>query len=42
MESEKRMRMVFQIFPEILTAFNKEHLEMPTCLKEKNVQPCVN
>lgn len=36
MESEKRMRMVFQIFPEILGDSNKEHLEMLTYLKEKN------
>lgn len=35
-ESEKRMRMVFQIFPEILQDSNKEHQEMIKYIKEKN------
>ncbi|WP_371377060.1 GntR family transcriptional regulator [Sporomusa aerivorans] len=36
MESEKRMRMVFQIFPSILPDSFKEHHEMLTCFQEKN------
>jgi DNA-binding GntR family transcriptional regulator len=35
-ESEKRMRMVFEIFPEILPDSNKEHFEMLQYIKEKN------
>jgi len=35
-ESEKRMRMVFQIFPEILKHSNKEHYEMIQYIKENN------
>lgn len=35
-ESEKRMRMVFQIFPEILQDSSKEHQEMIEYIKEKN------
>lgn len=35
-ESEKRMRMVFQIFPEVLSDSSKEHGEMLKHLKEKN------
>ncbi|MHC1760112.1 MAG: GntR family transcriptional regulator [Negativicutes bacterium] len=38
MESEKRMRMVFQIFPEVLSDSSKEHAEMLTYMKEKNRQ----
>lgn len=38
MESEKRMRMVFQIFPEILQDSNKEHQEMIQHIKEKNAK----
>ncbi|EGO65680.1 GntR family transcriptional regulator [Acetonema longum] len=36
MESEKRMRMVFQIFPEILQDSHKEHQQMLQYVKERN------
>lgn len=35
MESEKRMRMVFEIFPEILEDSLKEHCQMLSFIKEK-------
>lgn len=38
MESEKRMRMIFQFFPEVLEDSPKEHAEMLSYIKEKNRQ----
>lgn len=38
MESEKRMRMVFQFFPEVLEDSQKEHAEMLSYIKDKNRQ----
>jgi DNA-binding GntR family transcriptional regulator len=35
-DSEKRMRMIFQLFPEILELSNKEHGLMVRYLKERN------
>jgi DNA-binding GntR family transcriptional regulator len=36
MDSEKRMRMIFQLFPEILELSNNEHGTMVQYLKERN------
>jgi DNA-binding GntR family transcriptional regulator len=36
MESEKRMRMIFQMFPEVLSDSSKEHAEMLIYMKENN------
>ena len=36
MESEKRMQMIFQLFPEILEISNKEHRMMLQFIKERN------
>jgi len=38
MDSEKRMRMIFQLFPEILDLSNKEHGMMVRYLKEHNAK----
>jgi DNA-binding GntR family transcriptional regulator len=35
-KSEKRMRMIFQIFPEIIETSSKEHFDMVRCIKERN------
>ena len=42
MESEKRMRMVFQFFPEVLEDSPKEHAEMLAYIKDKNRQAMRN
>jgi DNA-binding GntR family transcriptional regulator len=35
-ESEKRMRMIFQIFPEVLESSNREHGEIIELIKQRN------
>ena len=42
MESQKRMLMIFQLFPEILAASNKEHGMMIQYLKERNGNALAN
>ena len=42
MESEKRMRIVFQFFPEVLEDSPKEHAEMLAYIKDKNRQAMRN